>query len=88
MSTTNDNHFEVDETLQYAICEKSWFYAQSKKKQKELKGYERFCVIVPDGFFQWVDLDKYKLALTPLAQMWLDLHSGTYVIDSAKGDPG
>lgn len=86
MSTTNDNHFEVDETLQYAICEKSWFYAQSKKKQKELKNYKRFCVIVPDGFFQWVDLEKYKLALTPLAQMWLDLHSGTYVIDSVRGD--
>lgn len=86
MGTTNDNHFEVDETLQYAICEKSWFYAQPKEKQKELKRYERFCVIVPDGFFQWVDLDKYKLALTPLAQMWLDLHSGTYVIDSVRGD--
>ena len=91
MSTNDENkavsrkQFVEDKKLKYAICEESWFNAQTKSEQERLKKYGRYCVIVPDFFFDWTDLKKYKDNLSPHGDMWLDEYGSTYVVDVVHG---
>lgn len=78
--------YEVDDSLQYAIFERSYFHTLSKSKQQFYKKtYGRFCVIVPDYFFDWVNVWKYKLQISPMAQLWVDECGDSYRIDTNRG---
>lgn len=89
--STNDNknenrkRFTEDKEAKFAICEESWFASQPKELQERLKEYGRYCVIVPDFFFDWTDFKKYKDNLTPNAEMWMDEYGSTYVVDAVHG---
>lgn len=85
MACGGRKQFVEDKELKYAICEESWFNAQTASEQKRLKEYERYCVIVPDHFFDWTNIKKYKDNLTPHAEMWLDEYGSTYVVDAVHG---
>lgn len=85
MACGGRKQFVEDKVLKYAICEESWFNAQTASEQKRLKEYERYCVVVPDFFFDWTDLKKYKDNLTPHAEMWLDEYGSGYVVDAVHG---
>lgn len=78
--------YEIDDSMQYAVFEKSYFHTLSKSKQQLYKKlYGRFCIIVPDFFFDWVNIWKYKQQTTPLAQLWIDEHGSSYRIDTNRG---
>lgn len=83
--TMERKRYVEDKELKYAICEEGWFNEQTEGEQKRLKEYGRYCVIVPDHFFDWVDLKKYKDNLTPHAEMWLDEYGDTYAVDAVHG---
>lgn len=93
MSTTNDNnaaktydHIEEDKNLQYCICEQNWKDEHKEEYDKLNATYGNYCVTVPDGFFQLVDDETYKMQLTPLAKLWMDMYGSTYTIDAAHGE--
>lgn len=72
----------VSNTRQYAIFEKSYFNTLSPiERQNYRKLYGKFCLVMPDGFFDWVNTEKYKMKETPLAQMWIDQMGDRYCID-------
>lgn len=78
--------YVIDDLFKYAIFERSYFHSLSRSKQKLYKQmYGRFCVVVDDYFFDWVNKHKYKQEETPLAQMWLDECGDVYRIDTQKG---
>lgn len=78
--------YEVDDLLKCAIFERSYFHTLSRSKQQFYrKEYGRFCVIVPDYFYDWVNIWKYKLQASPLAQLWIDEQGSNYRIDTNRG---
>lgn len=78
--------YEIDDRLEYAIFEKSYFHSLSKSKQKVYRDmYGRFCVVVSDYFYDWVNIWKYKLQTSPLAQLWVDECGNGYRIDTNRG---
>lgn len=83
-ATQRETHQE-NRTLKYVICEDSAWKALGPDKQKYFrKKYGRYCIVVPDFFFDWIDRKKYKFNLSPHAQMWIDECGANYVVDTRR----
>ncbi|MDE6261037.1 MAG: hypothetical protein K2M42_09315 [Oscillospiraceae bacterium] len=79
--------YRIDDYLKYAIFEHTYFYSLSQFEQKFYKDeYGKFCIIVPDFFFDWADTKRYKQEIGPMAQMWIDECGYKYCIDTAQGE--
>lgn len=71
--------YEIDDLRQYAIFERSYFKSLSKTKRDMYKKlYGRFCIVVADYFFDWINIWKYKQEPSPLARMWRDECGGIH----------
>lgn len=85
--TINRKRVEDGGNLGYIIYEESAFLELPLEEQANLKKtLGRFCIVVPDGFFRWLDTDKYPTNIAPHAELFIAQMGDRYLIDANSGE--
>lgn len=86
-TTTSRKRVEDGGPLGYVIYEESAFLELPLVEQANLKKtMGRFCIVVPDGFFRWLDTDKYPVNISPHAELFIAQMGDRYLIDAHSGE--